>query len=251
MGRTRNPKSNTGDDEISEDDLSEEGRLIVKIIERKFDTIVTKLTEELKNRDCEVNDLRSEVNQLRIKLGRMEEKIDDADAYERRDTIILSGNDVPSATQGEIVSNIVCGVVRDRLKLEMDVTDISAAHRLGPKPKSQGPDRRKIIVKLCRRERKYDLITACKHTKPPNLFINENLTPTRNNILFSLRRAKKKFPNIVAACSSHDGKVYAWIKPPNPDAPSARNSKIFINTQDQLEDFCRKSLKVQIEELHK
>ena len=251
MGRTRNPKSNTGDDEISEDDLSEEGRLIVKIIERKFDTIVTKLTEELKNRDCEVNDLRSEVNQLRIKLGRMEEKIDDADAYERRDTIILSGNDVPSATQGEIVSDIVCGVVRDRLKLEMDVTDISAAHRLGPKPKSQGPDRRKIIVKLCRRERKYDLITACKQTKPPNLFINENLTPTRNKILFSLRRGKKKFPNIVAACSSHDGKVYAWIKPPNPDAPSARNSKIFINTQDQLEDFCRKSLKVQIEELHK
>ena len=32
----------------------------MKIIERKFDTIVTKLTEELKNRDCEMNDLRSE-----------------------------------------------------------------------------------------------------------------------------------------------------------------------------------------------
>ena len=46
MGRTRNPKSNTGDDEISEDDLSEERRLIVKILERKFETIVTKLTEE-------------------------------------------------------------------------------------------------------------------------------------------------------------------------------------------------------------
>ena len=183
-----------------------------EILERKFDTIVTKLTEELKNCDCEVNDLRSEVNQHRIKLGRMEEKIDDADAYERRDTIILSGSDVPSATHGEIVSDIVCSVDRDRLKLGMDV------HRLGPKPKSQGPDRRKIIVKLCRRERKYDLITACKQTKPPNLFINENLTPTRNNILFSLRCAKKKFPNIVAASSSHDGKVYAWIKPPNPDA---------------------------------
>ena len=103
---------------------------------------------------------------------------------------------------------------------------------------------------LCRRERKYDLISACKQTKPPNLFINENLTPTRNNILFSLRCVKKKFPSIVAACSSHDGKVYTWIKPLNPDAPSARNSKLFINTQDQLEDFCRKSLKVQIEELH-
>ena len=115
MGRTRNQKSNTGDDEISEGDLSEGGRLIVKIIERKFDTIVTKLTEELKNRDCEVIDLGSEVNQLRIRLGRMEEKIDDAYAYERRDTIILSGNDVPSAKQGEIVSDIVCGVVRDKL----------------------------------------------------------------------------------------------------------------------------------------
>ena len=250
MGRTRNPKSNTCDREISECDFSEEGRLIVEIIERKFDTIVPKLTEELKNRDCEVNDLRSEVNQLTIKLGRMEEKINNVDAYERRDTIILSGSDVPSETQGEIVSDIVCGMVRDNLKLGMDVTDISTAHRLGPKPKFQGPDPRKIIVMLCRRERKYDLISACKQTKPPNLFINENLTPTRNNILFSLICVKKKFPSIVAACSSHDGKVYTWIKPLNPDAPSARNSKLFINTQDQLEDFCRKSLKVQIEELH-
>ena len=67
----------------------------------------------------------------------MEEKINEADAYKRRDTMILSGSDVPSATQGEIVSDIVCDVVRDRLKMEMDVTDISAAHRLGSKPKSK------------------------------------------------------------------------------------------------------------------
>ena len=41
------------------------------------------------------------------------------------------------------------------------------AHRLGRKPASQSEDRRGIIiVKLCRREVKYDLMKACKSVKP-------------------------------------------------------------------------------------
>ena len=201
--------------EYDEAELSEDGKLIVMILEQKMDAIVTKLTDEIGKRDERIDQLEQEVNRLKVNMRRMEDSLDEADAYERRDTLILSGKDIPPAVVGEVPSEVACDIVKHRLKINIKSTDLSTAHRLGPKPKTQGPDRRNIIIKLCRRELKHDLITACKKYKPPNIFINESLTPTRNSIFFTLRQAKKKYPNKIAACSTHDGKVYAWIKPPN------------------------------------
>ena len=82
--------------------------------------------------------------------------------------------------------------MKHRLKINIKSTDLSTAHRLVPKPKTQGPDRRSIIIKLCRRELKHDLITACKKYKPPNFFINESLTPTRNSIFSHSVKLRKK-----------------------------------------------------------
>ena len=210
--------------EYDEAELSEDGKLIVMILEQKMDAIVTKLTDEIGKRDERIDQLEQEVNRLKVNMRRMEDSLDEADAYERRDTLILSGKDIPPAVVGEVPSEVACDIVKHRLKINIKSTDLSTAHRLGPKPKTQGPDRRNIIIKLCRRELKHDLITACKKYKPPNIFINESLTPTRNSIFFTLRQAKKKYPNKIAACSTHDGKVCAWIEPPNTEDPSARNT---------------------------
>ena len=191
--------------EYDEAELSEDGKLIVMILEQKMDAIVTKLTDEIGKRDERIDQLEQEVNRLKVNMRRMEDSLDEADAYERRDTLILSGKDIPPAVVGEVPSEVACDIVKHRLKINIKSTDLSTAHRLGPKPKTQGPDRRNIIIKLCRRELKHDLITACKKYKPPNIFINESLTPTRNSIFFTLRQAKKKYPNKIAACSTHDG----------------------------------------------
>ena len=44
---------------------------------------------------------------LKVQLSKLEEKADHSDAYERRDTVIVSGDGVPEVTGGEICSNIV------------------------------------------------------------------------------------------------------------------------------------------------
>ena len=50
------------------------------------------------------------------------------------------------------------------------------AHRLGPKKNTQGLDKSSIVVKLCRRDTKLDLMKACKTVKPKNIYINESWT---------------------------------------------------------------------------
>ena len=51
-------RHNTNDnDDINDSEISEDGRLIVMLIERKIDKIVAKFTEEFNNRDKKIETL--------------------------------------------------------------------------------------------------------------------------------------------------------------------------------------------------
>ena len=65
----------------------------------------------------------------------------------------------------------------------------------------------------------------------------------------ALRKAKRRFQNIIASCGSHDGKVHVYIKPPNPSTGIARNTKVTINSQEQLQKFCERTLEIEAKEL--
>ena len=76
-----------------------------------------------------------------------------------------------------------------------------------------------------------DLLRSCKTAKPPGLYINEWLTPTRSKVLATLRQARKRFPDTISACGSRNGRVYVWIKASSPDGKS---SKIYIDSDRQV-----------------
>ena len=179
----------------------------------------------------------------------MKEFIDDADCYERRDTIVLSGSSIPSFTTGEKCSEIVKNVVKRELKIVIGDADINTAHRLWRKPVSQGVDRRGIVVKLCRRDLKRDLIMASKQqgksSRSSNLYINESLTPTRQKLLFALRQIKRAHPTLVSGCTSIEGRVFAFTK--NKNAGAGRDMRHLINTQDALQKFCDEFVKLPLE----
>jgi hypothetical protein len=221
--------------------LSLEGNKIVTAIKMElakqleqqriaFLTIVEEKTRE-------VDGLRTEVRELRDIVVKLEEKVDDGDAYERRDTLIFSGDGVPAVAAEESCRDIICSLVTNKLHLVMRPADISTAHRLGRKPLSQLPDRRKIAVKLCRRDLKRDILYACRQEKP-DLYVNESLTPSRNTIMYVIRKMKKEHPHQVMGCSSIDGRVFGWVKPPAHGPPGLRNVKILVNTHAALQEFC-------------
>ena len=191
-------------------------------------------------KDAEIEQLKQDVCSLRRDVQNLTERLDDSDAYERRDTFVMSGDSLPVVSDGENTSGIVCNSIKNNLKIVVKESDISVAHRLGKKNPGQQLDRRSIIVKLCRRELlRSDLISACKSARPKDFYINESLTPLCSTIQYGIRRAKRRYPGKVLDYGSQAGRVYALIPPFNSEA---RKIKTFVNTVDQFNEFCIKTL---------
>ena len=182
----------------------------------EFSSFKSEILALVSAKSSEIECLKKEMTMLRKHVTKLEGSIDDQNAYDRRDCVILSGELVPLVTQGEVCTNIVMDLVKEKLNLQLAASDISTVHRLGKKPHVQGPDRRSIIVKLCRRSLKHDLMFATKNqsSELPRLYINESLTPARSTILYALRQIKKSHPNLVSGCSSYEGRIYAYTKDP-------------------------------------
>ena len=132
--------------------------------------------------------------------------------------------------------------MKNKLSVTFKPTDIVKSQRIGKKPISQAIDKRSLLVKLSGNELKNDLLAACRAVKPNNFYISENIIRKRSTILYKIRQAKKKFPKIISGCNTINMKVYAWIKPPNPSAPNARDFRMAINSEEKFSEFCRNVL---------
>ena len=209
----------------NEDKLMEAFKSEFALMRKDFENGFSKLREELLERissleitfqnqleqkNQEIKAIKDENQILRTSLKKLEEKIDDSEALEKRDCIVISGN-IPTAEIGENCVQKVHDLIKNKLRINIQPSDVSTAYRLGKKPVSQQPDKRKIMVKLCRRDLKKDILNACKEIKP-GFFINESLTPTRNTILYILRQIKREPNSLLKGATTIDGRVFAWIK---------------------------------------
>ena len=213
-------------------------------IEIKFEEFKNEMLTVTQAKDDVINRLQTENYSQKKAIALLESRLDDQDQYTRRESLVFSGESVPVWKQNEDCRAEICQLVNRKLGLAenkvISPADISVAHRLGPKP-STLPDRRNIIARFCRRTTKYDLLDASRTKKPAALYMNESLTPTRQTICAAIRKAKKNFPDIISGYRTEDGSIYVWVKPPNPTASGARNSRVLINTLDKLDEFCRKN----------
>ena len=118
----------------------------------EVDELRTELLEVIAGKDAEIEQLKHDVCTLRTDVENFTERLDDSDAYERRDTFVMSGDSLPVVSDTENTSEVVCNSIKKNLKIVIKENDISVPHRLGKKNPGQQLDRRSIIVKLCRRE---------------------------------------------------------------------------------------------------
>ena len=88
------------------------------------------LLAEINERDSTITGLKDNVAVLQKKVSKLEELIDDSDAYERRDTIILNGPAVPNVTPQENCPSIVQDLVRNEFRLNMAPGDIRVSYNL-------------------------------------------------------------------------------------------------------------------------
>lgn len=219
--------------------LSEEGRTLLALIDERFDEI--KAT--IKRKDEKIDELEDIVSSMRIEIDKLHVKLEDVETESRATSVIISGNSMPSESQGENCINTACEVIKRELKYELSPDVVSNGHRIGRRSEDRTSDKRAILLKLKNQDDKRDLLVACKTSKPPNLFINESLVPRRSHVLYLLRQAKRRFPKI-AACGSHNGRVFVYLKS---TTPSERNSKMFINTVEELNSWALRVLGVTLD----
>ena len=222
------------------DNLTPEGRHLFAYFSEQIESIKSTYLGKLSEKENEIASLRNEIHSLHKRVVRLDSKITDVEVCERKDNIIVSGDDLPSAVPGEIGIKVICSTLKKSLKLEVSPGDISGCQRMGKKLPTQQEDRRRMLVTLKRRDLKHDIFNACKQLRP-KLFITEDLIPTRNTILFALRQAKRQFSNKILGCSTYDGRVFAWT-PPNASSSTSNNIRTAINSREDLEEFCLKVL---------
>ena len=130
--------------------LSKDLKLVVALITAHFDSVI-------KEKDEKIKQLETAFNTMKEKVDTLERKIDDNSQYERRDTLVISGNSIPTAQPNENCNLIVRSLIKEQTRLIIKEEDISTAHRIGRRPDNVQQDRRSIIFKLCRRDLKRDI----------------------------------------------------------------------------------------------
>ena len=69
----------------------------------------------IREKNEELASLRDFVSSLKSKIAKLESTIDEADAYERRKTVIITGPPTPIETAGEISSSVVTAIIKEKL----------------------------------------------------------------------------------------------------------------------------------------
>ena len=86
-------------------------------------------------------------------IAKPKEKIDVNNAYEGRDTLVISGSCIPFRNNNKkSCSQLLCDVAKDHLHIICNSrpTDISVAHRLSNRtPKKQEDGKPDVIVEFC------------------------------------------------------------------------------------------------------
>ena len=76
-------------------------KLIANIIQNEFKSMEDKFSGMLISKNGEIDDLKKQMQHMSSEMEKMKYYINYSDAYERRDTIILSGSALPSVANGE------------------------------------------------------------------------------------------------------------------------------------------------------
>ena len=120
------PHLETITNKISKSELNVETKEVFSLLLTYFDHI-------LREKNSQANDLKDRVSTLEKKVEKLESLIDQTSQYERRDTLIISGEGIPISTPEENCKNIVIELFRQQLRLNIDERDVSVAHQLAAK----------------------------------------------------------------------------------------------------------------------
>lgn len=209
--------------------LSGENKNLAVIIIQGITALMNQKFEEERRKTQDL------IENLERKLVLYEEKLDDMECYGRRNTIVISGPDVPTATSDENSIEVSCQIIAAKLEVPIAPEDICVAHRLGTR-KPGGPDKRNLIVKFVRRSKKHDIYKACGVKRPQGVYFSDSVSKTRHTIMYALRKAKQRDSTKFGKVRTRDGNIRLEL----PNSDDSRTSKVVVvNTRRKLDELLR------------
>lgn len=162
---------------------------------------ISRLETENERLDKDIKSLRKENKTLKTTVCKLEKAVDAGEQYSRRNSLRMSGVEESNT---ENTDTIVLDVAR-AIGSEVDINEIDRSHRVG-KPKVG--KNRDIIIKFATyraRQKLYSHRTALKDSGYAGIFLNEDLTKPRMNLLY-LARVKVR-GRYLKGCWSSDGTI--------------------------------------------
>ena len=172
-------------------------KLIVdSIIESVTKIVVERLQETLDFNGNEVCDLKEEIKNMDNEINALNEKIAEMEQYQRRDNLRIFG--IPES-RNEDTDQLALKVFNDRLGVQLDLSDVSRSHRVGPNVPGKP---RPIIVKFTNYRPRSKVFRAKRKLKGTGITVKEDLCYQRLQLL---RAATEKhgYKNVF----SQDGKI--------------------------------------------
>ena len=189
--------------------MSAEMRATFEESNNEIKSLIQKHSQEIKEKN-------EEIKQLKNRIQLLENSSDELEQYSRRNSVRIFG--LPEhETSVEEPMKVVLELFNENMKMEQSEcqvmpTDIDRVHRVGPK--HSGKSRPMLVkfthygarMKVFQAKRKNKpTTTGTMSTTPSQIFINEDLTKTRVNLLYQARKAKKE--KRIKDCWTFDGTV--------------------------------------------
>ena len=161
--------------------------------------VLSGLNEKVQKLESDNVKLRSENAELKSRVEKLEGAVEQAEQYSRRNLLRMSGiPEDPNESTDSIVVEIATAI-----SVDLDLSEIDRSHRVG-KPRAGRP--RDIIIKFSTyraRQKLYKSRTLLKDRGHRGVYINEDLTKHRNDLLYKARQCVKS--HSIKSAWSHDG----------------------------------------------
>jgi hypothetical protein len=191
---------------------------------KKFDELnlnLITLKAEVQRKDATIGLLTTENQQLKSTVQSLMAKVEESEAYQRRENLVFTGLEVraadragatpdPLATPSASLAHKITQFCNDVLNCHVVDSDISTAHLLPIKDASKLPA---VIVRSVRRSVRDEVFAARQklktYTTPSNnkVYINEDLTAMNRKILAALRLKARN--RVIQGAWTQSGRVMA------------------------------------------
>ena len=166
------------------------------------DESLSKQAEKISALESDMKDIKKSLDTTKDEIKNLKIAHDDLEQYGRRVNLRFSGiKPSGNANTPEDTDKAVLHLCRDKLGVQVQLSDIQRSHRLGPVDSTN----RGIIARFVSYRARSQILKARSKLKGTSIFVNEDLTKHRNKLAYLGRQLKKE--SKIVDTWTFDGKV--------------------------------------------